>query len=114
YEEGLARTQFAHAPIWLRASLGQNLRLAGDAAGARAALAQAAVELAALDCPACAVGFQAVAAEEYAALGDADAALAAAAEAQRLGRTPGRGPPRLAAHPAPAPADLAAGRPPAA
>src|SRR5262249_58107678 len=102
------------ARIWRRAWRGQTRRRAGDAAGARAALAQAAVELAALDCPACAVGFQAVAAEEYAALGDADAALAAAAEAQRLGKTLGCVPARLAAHPAPAPADLAAGRPPAA
>src|SRR5262249_30974408 len=43
YEEGLARTQFAHAPIWLRASLGQNPRPAGDAARARAPPAQAPV-----------------------------------------------------------------------
>src|SRR5205823_8353619 len=65
YEEGLARTHSAHAPLWLRAWLGQNLRLAGDVAGARAALAQVAAELPALDCPSCAVVFHAVAAEEY-------------------------------------------------
>jgi len=114
YEEGLARTQSAHAPIWLRAWLAQNLRLAGDVAGVRAVLAQAAAELAALNCPSCAVVYHEVAAEEYAALGDADAALAAAAEAQQLGRALGRAPARLAAYRAQAQVALDAGQPGAA
>lgn len=98
YEEGLRRTRFDHAPIWVEAGLAQNRELAGDAAGARGALARAAAALARNHCPACGVVYHAIAAETHASLGDAAAARTSAAEAQRLGRTLGRVPARLAAH----------------
>src|SRR5581483_418094 len=98
FEEGLARTRFAHAPIWLHSGLAVNLRLAGDLDGAREALARASALLAEIHCLGCNLLFQALAAEEYAALGETTAARAAAAESIRLGRRLDRAPSRVAGH----------------
>jgi adenylate cyclase len=109
FEEGLARTRFAHAPIWLNAGLALNLRLAGDVAGARAALERGARILAEVHCRACGVLFEAAAAEHYAAAGEAAAARTAAARSIALGQTLHRSPSRLAGHRALATVALAEG-----
>jgi tetratricopeptide (TPR) repeat protein len=109
FEEGLARTRFAHAPIWLNAGLALNLRLAGDAAGASAALERGAALLAAVNCQACGVMFEALAAEQHAAAGESAAARAAATRSMALGETLHRPPSRLAAHRALATVALADG-----
>src|SRR5579883_2940602 len=114
FEEGLERARFGHTAVWMGAGLARSLRLAGDTAGARAALARAAAGQAEIQCPACSLVFFAIAAEEYAALSEPAAAEHAAAEAQRLARASDHAPARLAAHRALARLHLDAGRPDAA
>jgi class 3 adenylate cyclase/tetratricopeptide (TPR) repeat protein len=114
FEEGQARAYSKHAGVWLGAGLARNLRLAGDAGGARAALARAGEVQTEIQCRACGTLYYLVAAEEYAALGEPPAAEKAAARAQELGRAHGHVPARLAAHRARARLHLDAGRPDAA
>jgi class 3 adenylate cyclase/tetratricopeptide (TPR) repeat protein len=113
-EEGLERARYGHSSLWLEAGLARNLRLAGDAAGARAVLARGAAARADVQCPACSAVFFSMAAEEYAALGERAAAEQAAGEAQRLGGAHGNLPARLAAYRAVARLHLDAGQPAAA
>jgi class 3 adenylate cyclase/tetratricopeptide (TPR) repeat protein len=114
FEEGLEHARYGHTSIWLGAGLAHNLRLAGDVAEARATLARAAAAQAEVQCMACSLAFFSMVAEEYAALGEREAAEQAAAEAQRLGRAYGHVPGRMAAHRALARLHLDAGRPDAA
>jgi hypothetical protein len=94
----------------MHALLAYNRLLAGDETAARASIEEAARVSATLGCGQCELTMHTVAAEVYAALGDADAALEHAALARSGGELHGRQAALLAADRAEATVALAAGR----
>lgn len=113
-EEGLARARIVHAPIWLHSGLAVNARLAGDATAARAALDRAQMAATEHRCAACQALYAMIASEEFAMLGDADAARNCVAIGLEEDRALGRAATELSARRALARLALAADDPAAA
>ena len=90
FQDGLAKVRF-HAPIWLNHDLARCHLMLGDVEEARAAMERSLLARDKIRCIICGCQANGIAAEFYAALGDADRAVSLMGEAEATAREIGHG-----------------------